>query len=773
MLGIRLRDTPIQRKLTLVILLTSSFALLLMGMALITYELVTFRRSLAVNIGVLAEIIASNSTAALAFEDPKNAQEILSALAAEKQITAAAIYDARGGLFASFPESRPRGEFPAAPGNLGYTFERAHLIMYQPIEQEGARLGTIYVRADLGEMYSRLSVYGVLLLLVGTTSFLGALILSRTLQRHVSAPILELAKVATAVSERQDFSVRAVKHGSDELGQLTAAFNLMLTRIGESNAELAASEQRLRLALEGSQTGTWDWNTVTDHISWDDYMYPLYGRSRAEFDGKPATFQKFIHPEDRERVRHATMVALTEKRDLDIGFRIMAADGSIRYMASRGRAFYDEQGNPLHMSGVSLDVTRSKEIEADLNRAKEVAEAANKAKDNFLAILSHELRTPLTPVLAAVASLQDDESVPEHIMREVDMIRRNVEVEARLIDDLLDVTGIVRGKIELNRQVVDVRALLEHAMHNYCAGVARTKNLRLSLEVTATETHVLADSSRMTQVFWNLLQNACKFTPPGGAIDIRMRNERRINPSSANEPAIDPAKAETDLVVEVNDTGIGISPENMPRIFNLFEQGERSRSRTFGGLGLGLAISRAIVELHGGMIQARSEGRGKGTKILLRLRTVAAPTAEAAQQPGAPSPERNHGARALRILLVEDHPDTAHQLSRLLRRAGHSVTAAVTVQEARTLAASPHGDGSGKPFELLISDLGLPDGTGHQLMQELKTTRPIPAIALSGFGMKEDVAESLAAGFLRHLTKPVDWQELKNEIQRIAEQIPA
>jgi PAS domain S-box-containing protein len=772
MLGLRLRDTPIQRKLTLVILLTSSFALLLMGTALITYEVVTFRRSLAVNIGVLAEIIASNSTAALAFEDPKNAQEILGALAAEHQITAAAIYDRTGALFASFPENRPRSEFPVHPRSQGYAFDRTHLIMYQPIVQEGDRLGTIYVRADLGEMYSRLIVYGILLLLVGAASFLGALILSRTLQRHISDPILELAKVATAVSERQDYSVRAVKHGADELGQLTAAFNQMLTRIGESNAELAASEQRLRLALEGSQTGTWDWNPATDQITWDDYMYPLFGRSRAEFDGNAATIQKFIHPEDRERVLHATMTALNEKRDLDIGFRIVAADGSVRHMASRGRAFYDAEGNPVRMSGVSLDVTRSKEIEADLSRAKEVAEAANKAKDNFLAILSHELRTPLTPVLAAVASLQDDESVPEHIMREVDMIRRNVEVEARLIDDLLDVTGIVRGKIELNRQVVDVRALVEHAMRNYCAGVARTKNLRVSMEVTASETHVLADSSRMTQVFWNLLQNACKFTPPGGAIDIRVRNEQRINPSSPNEPAgLD--TTETDLVVEVNDTGIGISAENMPRIFNLFEQGERSRSRTFGGLGLGLAISRAIVELHGGMIQARSEGRGKGTKISLRLRTVATPAPETAQPPGVPSPLRGNGGRALRILLVEDHSDTADQLSRLLRRSGHSVTAAMTVKEALALATSSQGDGSGQPFDLLISDLGLPDGSGHQLMQQLKATRPLPAIALSGFGMKEDVAESLAAGFLRHMTKPVDWQELKSEIQKIAEQISA
>ncbi|HEX8280175.1 MAG TPA: ATP-binding protein, partial [Chthoniobacterales bacterium] len=693
----RLRDTPIQQKLTLVILLTSSFALLLMGSALITYELVTFRRSLEVNMGVLGQIIGSNSTAALAFDDPKNAQEILSALAAERQVTAAAIYDARGAIFASFPESKPRSEFPVTPRADGSVFESAHFAMCQPITQEGKRLGTIYVRADLGEMYSRLTVYGTLLAFVAACSFLGALILSRTLQRHISAPILALAKVATAVSVRQDYSVRAVKHGSDELGHLTSAFNEMLTRIGESNAALAGSEERLRLALEGSQTGTWDWNLVTGDVTWDDYMYPLYGRTREEFQGREGSALHFIHPDDRQHVQQATAHALESRQDLDVGFRIVLGDGSVRHMVTRGRAFYDSEGKAVRMAGVSLDVTQSKQTEEDLSRAKEAAEAANKAKDNFLAILSHELRTPLTPVLAAVASLQDDESVPEHIVREVEMIRRNVEVEARLIDDLLDVTGMVRGKIELNRQSSDVRALLQHAMHNYCAGAARHKNLRVSMEVSAGQTHVLADPSRMTQVFWNLLQNACKFTPSGGAIDIRVYNEPHTSDATGSEQ---------DLVVAVSDTGIGISPENMPRIFNAFEQGERSRTRTFGGLGLGLAISRAIVELHGGTIEASSEGEGKGTTITIRMKTVPEPVLDGAQTPRPTSRVAKAGTRSLRVLLVEDHPDTADQLTRLLKRAGHKVSCAGTVREARELTAAESEAEATAPFDLLISDLG-------------------------------------------------------------------
>ena len=629
-----LRDIPIKRKLTLVTLLTSSVALLLMGTAVITYELVTFRRALAVNIGVLAQIIASNSTAAVAFEDPKSAREILGALSAEHQITAAAIYDKSGRIFASFPETIARTEFPQRPRPDGYRFEKSHLGMFRPIVQEGTRLGTIFLQADLGVMYTRFTVYGALILIVSACSFLGAMGLSRKFQRSISKPILGLAEVATAVSTRQDYSVRAVKDGADEIGQLTDAFNQMLTTIGESNAALSASEERLRHALEGS-------------------------------------------------------------------------------------------------------------------------EAANKAKDHFLAVLSHELRTPLTPVLATVAMLESEEDTPEHVRRELETVRRNIEVEARLIDDLLDLTGIVRGKLELHRQVVDVRSLLDHTMKSYCASTAAKKSLRVSLEVTASETCVLADRSRLTQVFWNLLQNACKFTPEGGSIDIRVYNE----PASGNGESARPA-----LVVEVSDSGIGIKAQTLPRIFNAFEQGERSRSATFGGLGLGLAISRAIVELHNGSIWATSDGIGKGTKFFVRLNTAARLIGDGTQKSSAPSKDST-ATHSLRVLLVEDHPDTAAQLSRLLKRAGHQVTCAGSVREAEE-TASRGRDG----FDILISDLGLPDGSGHDLMRELKRDHPIPGIALSGYGMDEDIQGSIAAGFSRHMTKPVDWQELKSAIQKVAQE---
>src|SRR5689334_6264403 len=281
-MAVFLRDTPIKRKLMLVILLTTGFALLLLGSALITYELLTFRRSLAANMEVLARIIGANSTGALAFQDPKSAQEILGALAAEHQVTKAAIYGQKGDLLARFPTSRSLVDFPRTPRGDGSRFTRNHLSLVQPIRQEGTRLGTIYLQADLGEMYSRFTVYGLLLLFVGAASSLGAIALTTTLQRRITVPILELAEVAGSVSDRADYSARATRHGRDEIGQLTDAFNRMLMRIGESSAALTASEERLRLALEGSRTGTWEWNIETGQILWDDYMYPLYGRTKEQ-----------------------------------------------------------------------------------------------------------------------------------------------------------------------------------------------------------------------------------------------------------------------------------------------------------------------------------------------------------------------------------------------------------------------------------------------------------------------------------------------------------
>jgi signal transduction histidine kinase/response regulator RpfG family c-di-GMP phosphodiesterase len=368
-------------------------------------------------------------------------------------------------------------------------------------------------------------------------------------------------------------------------------------------------------------------------------------------------------------------------------------------------------------------------------KARAEAERANLAKDSFLAMLSHELRTPLTPVLTSVLALEQEENLPEETRASLQMIRRNVELEARLIDDLLDLTRISKGKVQLSLEEVDAHQLLRNALE-ICQADIDHKNLSLETEFAAEKVCLEADPARLQQIFWNLIKNAVKFTPQGGRLGIRTANDNG------------------QLRVEISDSGMGIDAETLPKIFNAFEQGERTR---LGGLGLGLAISKALVETHSGKLTAESAGRNKGATF-----TATFPVAQ--NQAGASAATilaAPTARKTMRVLLVEDHEDTNRSLTNLLRRRGYHVQSARSVQSALELAANER-------FDVLVSDIGLPDGSGIDLMQQLAVDRPLFGIALTGFGMEEDVRRSHDVGFHHHLIKPVDLNRLDALIQQSA-----
>jgi signal transduction histidine kinase len=382
-----------------------------------------------------------------------------------------------------------------------------------------------------------------------------------------------------------------------------------------------------------------------------------------------------------------------------------------------------------------------------LHRAKQAAEDANRAKDRVLATLSHELRTPLTPVLAVLSRLEADPGVPAPVREALAMVRRNAELEARLIDDLLDHTCIVRGKLELHREPADLRQVIEHAIEISFAQDIEAGRIRLEVGLAPASHRVYGDPPRLSQVFWNLFKNAVKFTPPGGMITVRSRREE---------------VAGGRLVVEISDTGIGIEPEALPRIFDAFEQADRGITRRFGGLGLGLAVSRAILEAHGGSLTASSAGTGHGATFTVCLPVGEPVSAPAEEDPAAMTAfdRSDRSDQPLHLLLVEDHPDTAGAIAELLRLLGHQVTVAGSVAEALTAADAGR-------FDLMISDLGLPDGSGLDLMRELAAHFGLRGIALSGYGMDEDLRNSREAGFAAHLTKPVSLPALQAAIRRI------
>jgi PAS domain S-box-containing protein len=383
-------------------------------------------------------------------------------------------------------------------------------------------------------------------------------------------------------------------------------------------------------------------------------------------------------------------------------------------------------------------------------QARASAEQANQSKDLFLAALSHELRTPLTPVLAILSSLREDADIPETLAEDLETVRRNVELEARLIDDLLDLTRVARGKLELHCERVRLHRMIEDAI-NACHPDLAAKHLRLVRDFAGEKATILADPARVTQILWNLLKNAIKFTPDGGTITIRSR--------------INPAADDGNVTVEVGDTGIGIDPAQLERVFDAFEQGDRQITRQFGGIGLGLAISKAIAESHHGALTAASPGLGRGSTFRLTLPFDGCEEDENSipdtigDAPARIAPiSAGVTNRPQRILLVEDHADTAAILARLLRRMGHDVLPADTLQGALKLAER---EMRVAPIDLVMSDLGLPDGSGLDLMRELSSTYGLRGIALSGFGMDSDREQSSAAGFSRHLTKPVDIATLR------------
>jgi signal transduction histidine kinase/HAMP domain-containing protein len=365
---------------------------------------------------------------------------------------------------------------------------------------------------------------------------------------------------------------------------------------------------------------------------------------------------------------------------------------------------------------------------------------SNLAKDQFLAMLSHELRTPLTPVLASAIELENDPDVRQEVRESLQMIRRNVELEARLIDDLLDLTRIDRGKVQLNFEIVDAHRLLQNTLE-ICHPEIDRKHLRCSLNLGAQRVHMRADPARLQQIFWNLINNAVKFTPRNGQITITTGND-----------------SDQRLRLEIADTGMGIEAEVLPKIFDAFEQGGRTQ---LGGLGLGLAISKTLVEAHQGTITVQSDGPNKGAAFTLVFPTRDRSEAQIAATVSRTSAER----KSMRILLVEDHEDTNRSLTNLLRRRGYHVQPALNFQSAVDISEK-------EEFDVLVSDLALPDGNGIDLMRKLSFKQPLFGIALTGFGMEADIRRSREVGFQHHLVKPIDLNKLDSLIQEGAASLP-
>jgi PAS domain S-box-containing protein len=504
----------------------------------------------------------------------------------------------------------------------------------------------------------------------------------------------------------------------------------------------AVVQARLAAIVESSDDAIISKNLDGVVTSWNKGAERIFGWEAAEVIGKPITI---IIPPDRLEEEPKILQRLRAGERMDHFETIRRTkDGTLIEVSVTISPVRDETGRVVGASKIARDVTLQKRFQQELKAAKdaaeqarEAAEAANKAKDHFLSVLSHELRTPLTPVLAAISMMEEDKSAPPQFADQVAMIRRNVETEARLVDDLLDLTRIARGKVRLHFEVVDAHAALRDVVAMF-ARETEEKGLTVAVSLRAKHCHVWADPGRFQQMLLNLLSNAVKFTPPGGSITLRTSNDNGT------------------VKIEVADTGVGIDLEVMPRLFQPFEQGKHGATRQFGGLGLGLSIVKSLVELHKASISVTSEGRGKGSTFTLRVESV-----RAAPQTGHAGPQGAAGQPThYRVLLVEDHADTRQIMTRLLASLGCVVTTASSVKEAIEAADR-------QTFDLLLSDIGLPDGTGVDVMKHVAARHSLKGIALSGYGQDEDIRRSRDAGFTTHLTKPVNLQTLHEVIRKV------
>ncbi|SMG23884.1 hybrid sensor histidine kinase/response regulator [Paraburkholderia susongensis] len=454
-----------------------------------------------------------------------------------------------------------------------------------------------------------------------------------------------------------------------------------------------------------------------------------------------------VHPDDREEIRRSWLKAVAgQSGDYRREMRIRRHDGEYRWFDVRAVAMRDAENNVSKWFGSCTDIHSQREAIEERERllaseqaARQAAEEANRAKDRFLAMLSHELRTPLTPVLAGASVLEMIPDLPGQARSSVRMIRRNIELEARLIDDLLDLTRVANGKLRLSLETVDVHDVIDSVLELFRSEI-QVKQQDVHVDKLATHHYVLADRARLQQMLWNLIRNAAKFTPDGGHIYVRTRDERMH------------------VQISVEDTGIGIEPEQIGKLFNAFEQGDQNMTRQFGGLGLGLAITKALTDVHGGTVIAHSPGPHCGATFTITLPTAAAP---AAAQPVV-VPSTVQPASPLTVLLIEDHADTAEVMAQLIRSVGHAVTVVGRVDDA--LAATQL-----QRFDLVVSDVGLPDGTGLDFVKAFREHSDAPAVALTGFGTDEDVRRCLGAGFTSHLTKPVNFGQLETMIESAAQ----
>ncbi len=544
----------------------------------------------------------------------------------------------------------------------------------------------------------------------------------------------------------------------DEAGEIAEWFGTAsdTTERRRAEAELAAARGRLDTALIAGEVGTYEWEVGTDRLYGDANFARIFSVALDASGAAPlAVYLAGIHPDDRERTGRLIRRSVETGADFEAEYRVINGDRE-RWVVARGRMVTDPAGRVVRFPGVVVDITDRKRVEAERERlleseqaARSEAERAGRMKDEFLATLSHELRTPLNAILGWATIIRGSGSDPEDVAQGMEVIERNARAQSQIIEDLLDMSRIISGKVRLDVQRLDLSAIAQAAVAT-ARPTADAKGVRLVSVIDPLHNVVVTgDASRLQQVLWNLLTNAVKFTPRGGRVQLLLE---RVN---------------SHLEVSVIDNGEGIPPEFLPHVFDRFRQADASTTRRHGGLGLGLSIVKQLVELHGGSVRVKSAGPGQGTTFIVTLpltvvQAAAEPEAERRHPRATPTlaglKESCAEIVGVRVLVIDDEPDARALVKRLLEDCHAVVATTGSVDEVVRLVAT--GD-----FDVLVSDIGMPAEDGYSLIRRVRALGKdqgggIPAIALTAYARVEDRVRAVSAGFQMHVAKPVEAVEL-------------
>jgi PAS domain S-box-containing protein len=522
---------------------------------------------------------------------------------------------------------------------------------------------------------------------------------------------------------------------------------VLITDIDEqkrASEALRINQERLNLAQKASRAGSFEWNIRTNTVIWSEETEAIFGLAPGSFGGSYEDWTRCVYPEDLPLAEQELRRALVDGEGF-FEYRAVWPDGSVRWIQARGKVFFDEAGQPLRYTGINIDVTERKQMEDSLRRQTEALWEADRRKDEFLAILAHELRNPLAPISNAVQILALRGDDPEVVAQSTELMDRQVHQLTRLVDDLLEVSRAGRGKISLQKAPVDLAEVVATAVETSRPLIEAHRHI-LTVSLPDSPARVEADAARLTQAISNLLNNAAKYTEDGGRIELIAE------------------LVDGDVALRVRDNGIGIAPEMLPHVFDMFAQIEGKTDRSHGGLGIGLTLARRLVEMHGGRIEARSGGMGKGSEFLIRLPALAEPAPEFAQDHAGDSSARAaSGSR--RVLVVDDNEDSAESLAILLRLQGHEVRLAYDGEKALEEAQSFQP-------ELIFLDLDLPKMDGYEVARRLRPAmKGVTLVAMTGYGQEEDRQRTQEAGFNLHLVKPVDFDRLEELLSLPADQI--